>query len=507
MNPNVISQKKSTLRCTSPCTSWWHFGTLHGSTRIPTLATDHTRFGDNDDEDATAFYTSVVTRTIRKAKLSVNNTLGGPAQPAREVMIEREKVTVGRSEVCDLRLGDSKVSGIHFEVVSDEKGFLVRDLNSTNGTFINGIQIKEAWIKEGSYVTVGGTELKFEVSEGLVDIEMSPKDTFFGLSGKGPRMREIFATLERAAPSDLSVLIHGETGSGKELVARAIHRASRRSNGPMIVQDCSAVAKDRIESTLFGHEKGSFSGATERHVGSFEQANHGTIFLDELGELDLGLQPKLLRVLENREIRRLGGDKNLPVDVRVIAATHRDLRKMVNNGSFREDLYYRLHVVQIELPPLRERTEDIPFLVDQFLQAASQKKFPNENKRFVVTPEAMKKMMTYPWPGNIRELKNMIERAVMMAETQTLQINDLLPGFRKSPTPFVPGGSAEQFVEEGMSFKEAKQKVIDAFESGYIKALLDRHGGNITHSAQAAGLTRFHLRERAKYYGIRDTDD
>ncbi|MCA9603765.1 MAG: sigma-54-dependent Fis family transcriptional regulator, partial [Myxococcales bacterium] len=259
---------------------------------------------------------------------------------------------------------------------------------------------------------------------------------------------------------------------------------------------------------LFGHERGSFTGADRRNKGSFEQADGGTIFLDELGELDLALQPKLLRVLENREIKRVGGDKNIPVNVRVVAATNRDLRQMVNEGTFREDLFYRLGVVQIELPSLKDRPEDIPLLVENFLDEFSSRRWPGEAKKFSVSKDAMARLQAYPWPGNVRELKNTLERAASLADDVELTMKDLLPASQKTPAYVLPGGvSAEQFVNEELPFKEAKQRVVDSFEAVYLKALLDKYGGNVTRSAQSAGLTRYHLRELAKRYGIRGGQD
>lgn len=421
-----------------------------------------------------------------------------------QLLIERKAISVGRSRICDLVLSDKAVSGTHFEIVLGEKGVLLRDLDSTNGTFIGDVRIREAWIRPGVVIRAGQTRLRFDPADGAVEIELSTEERFHDLVGRSVKMREIFATLEKVAPSDLTVLVRGETGTGKELVARALHRGSRRAQGPLVVQDCSAIAPTLIESTLFGHERGAFTGAVDRHRGSFELANGGTIFLDEIGELDLSLQPKLLRVLENREIHRVGGDRTIPVDVRVIAATNRDLRQMVNVGTFREDLYYRLSVVQCELPALRERAEDIPLLVRSFLDSEVKRRFPDEARQFSIHPEAMARLRTYAWPGNIRELKNTIERAVSLADDSELTIMDLLPTSQKTPPVALPGGSVEQFVEEGLPFKDAKQRIIDQFEAAYLKALLDKHGDNITRSANAAGLTRYHLRELAKRYGIRD---
>ncbi len=441
-------------------------------------------------------------RRLRRAKMVVNE---GPDK-GKELVMERERVTVGRSVICDLVLTDKAVSGTHFEIVANEKGFLLRDLDSTNGTYCGELQIREVWIKPGTVIRVGQSHLKFEPQKGTVDIELSGKERFHELIGSSVRMREIFATLEKIAPTDLTALVRGETGTGKEFVARALHSASRRGSGPLVVQDCGAIPKDLIESTLFGHERGAFTGATERHRGSFEQADGGTIFLDEIGELDLNLQPKLLRVLENREIKRVGGDRQIPVNVRVVAATNRDLRQMVNEGTFREDLFYRLSVVSIELPSLRERPEDVPMLVEHFLSEVSARRFPDGDKHLHVAPDAMRRLCAYPWPGNIRELKNTVERAGSLCDELELTVRDLMPSSQKTPSPALPGGSAEQFVDASLPFKEAKQKVLDTFEAAYLKALLDKHAHNITRSAQAAGLTRYHLRELAKRYGIHGND-
>ncbi|MFN9811083.1 MAG: sigma 54-interacting transcriptional regulator [Deltaproteobacteria bacterium] len=460
----------------------------------------------NDPALTTVFVDNAAKRRLKKARVVVAE---GPDK-GKDIVIDKERTTIGRSVICDLVLSDKAVSTTHVELVAKEKGFLLRDLGSTNGTFVGDLRIQEVWVKPGTVVKLGTSHLRFEPVSGSVDIEISKNERFFEIVGRSLRMREIFATLEKVAPTELTVLIRGETGTGKELVARAIHRASRRRDAPMVVQDCSAIPKDLIESTLFGHERGAFTGATDRHRGSFEQADNGTIFLDELGELDLAMQPKLLRVLENREIKRVGGDRQIPVNVRVVAATNRDLRARVNEGQFREDLFYRLSVVSIELPPLRQRPEDIPLLAQYFLDDVAERRFPGENKKFTVTPEAMARLASHPWPGNIRELKNTIERAAALADETEIGVADVLPGAaQKVPSVIVSGGQhpsewASQFVEEALPFKDAKQRLLDVFEAAYLKALLDKHEGNVTRSAQAAGLTRYHLRELAKKYGVRD---
>ncbi|MGB3052192.1 MAG: sigma 54-interacting transcriptional regulator [Polyangiales bacterium] len=445
----------------------------------------------------------VTKRKLRKSRLVVED---GPEKGQR-LDIASERMTIGQSVICDLTLNDTAVSGTHCEIIAKENGFLLRDLGSANGTWVAGVRVREAWLEPGMPLRIGRTVIRFEHGSGSIEIDLSRREKFYELIGHGVRMREIFAVLEKVAASDLTVLVRGETGTGKELVARAIHRASKRAQRPLIVQDCSAIPGNLIESILFGHERGSFTGAADRKRGCFEVADGGTLFLDEIGELDISLQPKLLRVLETREVQRVGGTRMIPVDVRVVAATNRDLRQMVNEGTFREDLYYRLTVVEVDLPSLRERSEDIPALAGQFLEESA-KRGPREGANFSITGDAMTKLQAYPWPGNVRELKNTIERAVSLADGTELGMHDLMPASQKTPPMVFPGGTAEQFVDNEIPFKDAKQRVVDAFEAQYLKAMLDKHGDNISRSARAAGLTRYHLRELAKRYGLRgETND
>jgi DNA-binding NtrC family response regulator len=317
------------------------------------------------------------------------------------------------------------------------------------------------------------------------------------------------------------------------MVARAIHNKSSRAKKPYVVLDCGSIPRDLIESTLFGHEKGSFTGAIGQHVGCFEQANGGTIFLDEIGELDISLQPKLLRVLEQREIKRVGGDRTVKVDVRVLAATNRDLRDEVNRGGFREDLYFRLSVVHCELPPLRERREDIPALANNFLREVASRR----GITMSFAQDAMAAMMHHAWPGNVREMRNVVERASALSDGPVITRTDLVFGREMGPSVIVShdlaqaGAQAAQraaaqlsgvdlpppttggpatfdpaLLKPGLGFKGAKQTVVDAFESAYLAALLARNDGNITRSAQEAGLTRYHLRELLKRHGLKGGD-
>jgi transcriptional regulator with GAF, ATPase, and Fis domain len=361
------------------------------------------------------------------------------------------------------------------------------------------------YLKPNLQFRVGHCELRFQPTHEIVEIPLSKRDSFEEVVGSSVRMREIFATLEKVAPSELTVMVTGETGTGKEMIARGIHQASSRKHKPFVVLDCGAIPKDLIESTLFGHEKGSFTGAVGQHHGCFEQAHGGTIFLDEIGELDINLQPKLLRVLENRELKRVGGDRLIKIDVRVVAATNRDLRMMVNQGTFREDLYFRLSVIHTELPPLRERKDDIEALANIFLKEIGSRR----NMAMTFAQDAMAALQAHSWPGNVRELRNVVERAASLCEEALVRRTDLM--FNRDTTPRATlaavapsgeGGLPAISMAPGLDFKEAKQRVVDQFELAYLRGLLERHDGNITRSAQEAGLTRYHLRELLKRHGL-----
>jgi transcriptional regulator with GAF, ATPase, and Fis domain len=464
-----------------------------------------------------------IIRRLRKAKLVVAS---GP-DAGREVEIGRPRVSGGRSIINDLVLADKAVSQTHFEVALEDDGYRLRDLRSRNGTFVGDLRIREVFLKPGQTFRVGQSELRLQDMQAVIEIPLSERDRFDRVIGGSPPMREIFATLEKVAPSELTVMITGETGTGKELIARGIHNASSRRGKPFVVLDCGAIPRELIESTLFGHEKGSFTGAIGQHRGCFEQASGGTIFLDEIGELDLALQPKLLRVLEQREIKRVGGDRTIKVDVRVLAATNRDLRAMVNAGTFREDLYFRLSVIHVELPPLRERREDIAELAQHFLrEVASRRGVP-----LSLGQDAIHALMSHTFPGNVRELRNVVERAASLSSGPVITRADLVFGRDAGPSVVVSrdlanagaqaalaavsnqgappaASSGGQVIFDpaqltvGLDFKEAKQRVVDAFEAAYLRAVLARHDGNITRSAQEAGLTRYHLRELLKRHSL-----
>lgn len=404
-------------------------------------------------------------------------------------------ILVGADPACQLSLVDRSVSRKHAEVRREKDFVIVRDLDSTNGTFYHEARIREVFVPLGGEVCFGKTRVKVVPEEMSVEARPHVSDRLGPLIGADIRMREIFTLIEEIADSDVTVVIEGETGTGKELVAKAIHENSPRSKGNLVVFDCTNQPKDLIESALFGHVKGAFTGATAPRAGAFERASNSTIFLDELGEFGLDLQPKLLRVLEAKEIQKVGGDGYDSVDARVIAATNRNLRAEVRSGNFREDLYYRLAVVKIQLPALRERRDDIQLLVEHFLEL--------HGNPFSVDPVSYPKLKAYGWPGNVRELKNVVDRAAALARGKTevdlaryIQHEDLTD----HPAPVAS-------ADTNLSFKEAKGRVISDFESRYIETLLREHGNNISVAAREAGIDRKHFKDLMRKHGIEARPD
>ncbi|MCA9516029.1 MAG: sigma 54-interacting transcriptional regulator, partial [Myxococcales bacterium] len=331
---------------------------------------------------------------------------------------DRRLIYLGSAPDCDLVVDDPTVSRTHARLEFDGVGYLLRDLASKNGTWVDNVRVREAYLPQAARIRLGHAEVAFSVAGEQVEVQLARGDRLGRLIGQSAQMREIMALIPRVAKSDVSVLIEGESGTGKELVAEAVQQHSRRADKPLVIFDCSAVAPELIESELFGHVKGAFTGAVGNREGVFAAAHGGTLFLDEIGELPLELQPKLLRALEKGEYKPVGDNTRRVADVRVVAATNRQLDKEVEAGTFREDLYYRLAVIKVRLPPLRQRPEDIPLLVETFLRAAGASEVQ-------VGYDTMRRLQTHPWPGNVRELKNYVERAVVLAEHGRLETRHL----------------------------------------------------------------------------------
>ena len=475
----------------------------------------------------------------------------GSGGARREYVFTQGTIRIGSAADNDLVLSDDTVSREHCQIVQDEVGYLLFDRASTNGTSVNGVRVREAFLNNGCTLSIGQTEVQFFTTQEKVEVVPSQKTRLGDIIGKNVKMRELYAVIEKIAPSSATVIIEGETGTGKEVVAQTIHRLSPRAHNTMMVFDCGAVPKNLIESELFGHEKGSFTGAIMTRQGLFEMAHGSTLFLDELGELPSELQPKLLRSLEQREIRRVGATRSLKVDVRIIAATNRQLEEEVRSGRFRQDLFYRLSVVRLYLPPLRERIDDIPLLVETFLLDHAYNRLPDGSRKVTrVSGEAMDLLLSYSWPGNVRELINAVERAVSFAVGGTIRPENLPDSLRGGdagrdrsgphstggadrqgrarssgahPTPDTArtGGDASArpshpslpgiagvgstpppVLQTDVPFKDAKEQWVAAFEREYIVALLRKNRGNISHASREAEIDRKYFRKLMRKYDI-----
>jgi DNA-binding NtrC family response regulator len=404
----------------------------------------------------------------RQFRLSVQD---GP--DSGQSFIGAGRATLGTHESVDLVLHDRAVSRFHCEVVIDQGRALLRDLGSTNGTLVNGVVIREAYLADGAVLTIGNSRLVFHLSTEHVRVPISERDRFGGLVGASVPMRSAFTILEQAAASDATVLLEGETGTGKEAAAEAIHLESARREKPFVIVDCAAIPPELLESELFGHERGAFTGAVAARQGAFSAANGGTIFLDEIGELSPELQPKLLRALERREVKRVGSDSYSSVDVRVIAATNRNLRAEVNDKRFRSDLYYRLAVLELRLPPLRERADDLPLLVEHVLRQIGA--LEHSEAALLRSDAFVARLKRHNWPGNVRELRNHIERCLALRREAPLAAS-IAPA---------PAGEAA-----GVNLDQPLRAARDAFERRYLERVLREQGGNVSAAARAAGFDR-----------------
>jgi DNA-binding NtrC family response regulator len=440
--------------------------------------------------------------TLRKCQLIV---LQG-VDKGKKVTLHKTSTTIGKRETNDVALTDKTVSRQHLSIDYADDSFILHDKGSTNGSYLNGNRVKEAYLTPGDVIKLGNTQIEFRAFDEKVKIAPSSNEQFGLLVGTSLKMRQIFGILERISPTNASVIVEGETGTGKDLVARSVHEHSARRSRPFIVFDCSAVAANLIESELFGHEKGAFTGAVKSRRGAFEEAHGGTIFLDEIGELTSELQPKLLRALEQRQIKRVGGNATVNIDVRVICATNRNLRNEVTEGRFREDLYYRLSVVKVIIPPLRERPEDVPALVDKILRDGKFNRLPGGKLHVTrVEDDALKVLQRYQYPGNVRELVNTLERACSFAENQSISRAHL--DYIFSQMEHEEEGTERLVVDKDLPFKEAKQKVLEVFEKEYLEDLVERNNHNLSAAAREAGIDRKHIRNLLKKYGISTKDN
>ena len=434
---------------------------------------------------------------VNYSKLRVSVTQGPNSGTTRE--IAGNTLRVGSSSDNDLALTDITVSRRHCSIEPLPSGVRIRDEGSTNGVFIGNTRVYDVVVGGTVQVRLGDSLLTVEPLSELVAREQATTDRFCDLLGRSPRMRELFADLARIAPADVTVLIEGETGTGKELVAESVHGASSRRDGPFVVFDCSAVAPTLAESELFGHERGAFTGATATRAGVFELANGGTIFLDELGELPKDLQPKLLRVLERREVRRLGGQRTVPVDVRLVAATNRNLAAEVERGNFREDLYFRLATAHVHVPPLRDRMEDLPLLVEHFLSRAKPPRSVAD-----IPPPVWAMFNAHRWPGNVRELSNAVQRFIVTPE-RVLAQRSSSSGDRESRPPSQPADARASQNPESLPvqpLRVARREASDQFERSYLESLLQRTGGNVTRAAAIAEVSRQMIQKLMRRHGI-----
>jgi transcriptional regulator with PAS, ATPase and Fis domain len=415
----------------------------------------------------------------------------GPDRGQR-VSVRGGVAKIGTAEGNDLRLTDPTVSRLHCELRVRGDAVALRDHGSTNGTYSGGVRVRDADVPAGTMLRVGNSVVRIDVGDQPVFVELSPRTSFGELVGASVEMRRLYAVLDRIAPTDATLLVEGETGTGKDVVARSLHAASRRAKGPFIPIDCGAIPENLIESELFGHVRGAFSGASVDRRGVFEEADGGTLFLDEIGEMPLALQPKLLRAIETRSIRRVGSNTARPVDVRIVAATNRDLARCVNAGTFREDLYYRLAVVEVALPPLRARPEDIPALAQRFYERLA----PEGG----ALPDAFLRMLaSRSWPGNVRELKNFIERSVSLGFVSSARAGGPEPRAAARP-------ELEKVVPLHLPLKDARQAWVESFEEIYLRAMLRQTGGNVTRAAELAGVSRRFLQRLAARLGIKAVD-
>ena len=419
-----------------------------------------------------------------------------------EVVLEGQTVVVGSDESCQLKLSDASVSRRHFELSGGPGGYRLRDLRSTNGVFIEGIQVIDGKVSEKARITLGRTELRFEPERHEIQWPLSPHERFGDVLGRSTSLRRVFALLERAAPTDSPVVLEGEPGTGKEALARSIHEKSARKDGPFVVVDVGSSTDALIESDIFGHDVGAFTGSrSAARPGAFEEAEGGTLYLDEVAELPIALQPRLLRALESKEVKRPGNQGMAKVDVRVIASTQKDLEAEVKAGRFREDLFFKLAVFRVKVPPLRERLEDVPMLVRHFEQKA--------RAGNPLADETVEMLTRHDWPGNVRELRNVLERLAAFPDLGAAAVARAL-GKQNLDDEEASGGKLRAEMSKqllALPYHEAKDRVLETFEKSYLLEHLKAANGVVTRAAQRAGLPRQSVHRMLRRLGISTSDE
>jgi len=405
------------------------------------------------------------------------------------------RMLVGQSSVCQLKLTDKQVSRRHFAIEVGGDRLRVTDLGSTNGTLVNGVGVVDAYVNGTDTIHIGATTIRVSRAATNTTVAISNALSFGKVVGASPEMRKLYPLCARVASTDVPVIIEGETGTGKEALAESIHEASKRAKGPFVVFDCTAVPPNLLESALFGHEKGAFTGAVSQRKGVFELADGGTLLIDEIGDLDIALQPKLLRAIERSEIQRVGSEKWVKVDIRVLAATRRDLDHEIQEGRFRDDLFFRLAVARIELPPLRKRQGDITVLAKHFWKILG-------GDLSQIPYEAIERFEDYGWPGNVRELYNAVLRLVALGELAIDATRARADGEESASGASEVAGadSIQRVIDERLPFPKAKEKIVSEFERRYVESLVEMHGGSVQKAAAASGLAlRYFQMIRARH--------
>jgi transcriptional regulator with PAS, ATPase and Fis domain len=407
-----------------------------------------------------------------KVRAATIHVAKGP-DAGRQARVDQVSFIVGGGESADLRLTDPAVSREHLRISLGTAGLRIRDDGSKNGTYLGSTRVHDVTLSNDAALVIGATTLAFTIATDSIVLPLSVNDRYGEAIGTSNVMRYLFAQLERAAATNLTVLIEGESGAGKDLLARAIHAKSPRRDGPFVIADCSAIPEHLIESELFGHERGAFTGADRARRGVVEEAHGGTLFLDEVGELPLDLQPKLLRMMEQREIRPVGSNAPRSVDVRIIAATNRRLAEAARTGEFRNDLFYRLAVVRVAVPPLRDRPEDILPIARSMLRTL--KRDPNAD----LPQDFASMLVAYSWPGNVRELRNVIEQHAVLGSDAK--------GLFEEAKAMTRSADAEL---ANLTYHEARKLVLDRFDEEYLPRVLDRAEGVVARAAELAGVAR-----------------